>query len=318
MRRTGAISVERYTPEHKPFWDEFVRRSKNGVFLFFRDYMDYHADRFIDQSLVFFQEERPIALLPANRAGHALVSHGGLTFGGMVSDDRMRTPLMLELFDALQAHLIDAGVSRLVYKAVPHIYHRLPAEEDLYALVRMGATLVRRDVSSAIRLGNRLPFRRLRRRKIREAAEHGLEIRRSDDYDAFMSIVVEALATKYRLTPVHTPEELNLLATRFPEHIELFGAYRGDTMLGGVLMYAGDVVARAQYSFAGPEGKRLGALDLVLDYLINDYYADRQYFDWGISTEQDGRYLNVNLIENKESFGARAIVHDFYELELSP
>ena len=317
MSGSGALSVERYRPEHKPLWDEFVRRSKNGVFLFFRDYMEYHADRFVDHSLLFFHDGRPIALLPANRIDDSVISHDGLTFGGIVSDDRMKTPLMLELFDALREHLVQAGVARLVYKAIPHIYHRLPAEEDLYALARSGATFVRRDVSSAICLANRIPFRRLRRRKIRAARAHGLEVRKTDDYATFVEIVAETLGTKYGQAPVHTAKELRLLAKHFPENIELFGAYEGGVMLGGVLVYAGDLVAHAQYSFSRAEGKRLGAPDLILDYLIGDYYADRQYFDWGISTEHDGRYLNVPLIDNKESFGARAIVHDFYELDCS-
>jgi hypothetical protein len=316
MSRAGSLTAERYTAEHKEAWDQLVRGSKNGVFLFFRDYMDYHSDRFLDHSLLFLVAGRPVAVLPANQVDQTLFSHDGLTFGGVVSDSRMKVPLMLDVFACLGDYGAQNGLKRLVYKAVPHIYHRLPAEEDLYALARYGARLVRRDVSSAILLANRLPFRRLRRRQIKEALGHGLEVRKSDDYETFRAIVAEQLDAKRGLSPVHTAAELRLLATRFPDNIEFFGAYKDDVMMGGVLMYVGDVVAHAQYSFATPNGKRLGALDLILDFLINERYADRRYFDWGISTDDDGRFLDVPLIENKESFGARAIVHDFYELLL--
>lgn len=316
MSRAGSLIAERYTAEHKEAWDQLVRGSKTGVFLFFRDYMDYHSDRFLDHSLLFLVAGRPVAVLPANQVDQTLVSHGGLTFGGVVSDARMKVPLMLDVFACLGDYCAQNGLSRLVYKAVPHIYHRLPAEEDLYALARHDARLVRRDVSSAILLANRLPFRRLRRRQIKEALGHGLEVRKSDDYETFRAIIAEELDAKRGRPPVHTAAELRLLATRFPDNIELFGAYKDDAMMGGVLTYAGDIVAHAQYSFATPEGKRLGALDLILDSLINERYADRRYFDWGISTDDNGRFLDVPLIENKESFGARAIVHDFYELLL--
>ncbi len=48
--------------------------------------MDYHSDRFNDHSLVFTRKNRLIGLLPANIKDEALYSHGGLTFGGIISD----------------------------------------------------------------------------------------------------------------------------------------------------------------------------------------------------------------------------------------
>src|SRR5262249_47787360 len=145
----SGFRLVRYSPDRKAAWDEFVARSKNGTFLFRRDYMDYHADRFHDSSLMAFQRNHLIAVLPANREGDALVSHGGLTYGGFVAGDRLRTAHVLDLFAALLDHAREAGVRTVTYKPVPHIYHRVPAEEDLYALFRQRARLVRRDVSSA-------------------------------------------------------------------------------------------------------------------------------------------------------------------------
>ena len=59
------FEIERYTPAKKDEWDQFVRQSKNGTFLFLRDYMDYHSDRFADFSLVARDGEKIIAVLPA-------------------------------------------------------------------------------------------------------------------------------------------------------------------------------------------------------------------------------------------------------------
>lgn len=312
------IVVAPYEPGRQREWDEFVGAAKNGVFLFRRDYMDYHADRFPDASLIFADEAgRTVALLPATRRDDALVSHAGLTFGGIIADTGMKLGPMLELFEAMVERLRADGVRQLVYKAVPHIYHRVPAEEDLYALFRHGARLFRRDVSSAIDARARLPFSKGRRYAAKLARKGGVEVRRSDDFETFMRIEERLLGEKYGARPVHTAAELRLLAGRFPENIRLFAAHRGAEMLAGVVVYAGELVAHAQYIAAGEEGKRAGALDLVLEHLINEEYADRRYFDFGISTEQGGRLLNAGLAENKQGFGARAVVYDFYELDLS-
>lgn len=44
-------------------------------------------------------------------------------------------------------------------------------------------------------------------------------------------------------------------------------------------------------------------------------YVGRSYLSMGISTEQAGRLLNTGLVEQKERFGARTVVHDFYSWE---
>jgi hypothetical protein len=313
---TSTVKIARYTANDKPAWDNFVTSSKNGVFLFYRDYMDYHADRFTDHSLMFFSDDALIAIMPASIKDDVVYSHAGLTFGGFVTDSRMKMGLMLELFDHLRAFLKEAGSKRLIYKVVPHIYHQLPAGEDLYALFRAGATLVRRDVSSTIDLAEKLSFSRGRKYEIKQAQKDGLEVHQSDAFDVFMAIEEHVLDTKYESKPTHTAAELAMLANKFPESIKLFIATHQQETLAGVVVYETKNVAHAQYIAASDEGKELGALDLILNYLINDYYSSKKYFDFGISTEQEGRYLNLGLIENKQSFGARAIVYDSYELDL--
>lgn len=308
------IQVERYQAFHVDSWNAFVHASKNGTFLFCREYMEYHAGRFADHSLLFFENNRLAAILPANLSeDETLVSHGGLTFGGVLVDTKMSMPLMLEIFAALRTYALQLGILRIIYKAIPHIYHRLPAEEDLYALFVYQARLYRRDVSSSVELANQLPFTKGRRGCIKKAQANGIVVRRSDDFEAFMQIDEIHLLSKHNKKPVHTANELTMLAERFPEHIHLFGAFLNNTMLGGVVVYVSKTVAHAQYIAATPEGKKLGALDSILSYLLNDYYSEMRYFDFGISTDHNGRYLDINLILNKESFGAKTIVYDFYE-----
>jgi hypothetical protein len=311
------IHVVRYEKNHQPLWDEFIAKSKNGVFLFYRNYMDYHADRFTDHSLLFFEDSRLIAVMPANIVGGRFISHGGLTFGGIISDSKMKMTIMLEIFEILREHLTSLGVKQLIYKAIPHIYHRLPAEEDLYALFVHKANLYRRDVSSTIPLFAKLRFSKGRKWCIKKGKTNGVQVRQSDDFETFIAIDEQHLMQKHGKKPVHTATEIQLLASLFPENIKLFAAYKGETMLGGTIMYESKQVAHAQYIAATDEGKEIGALDVILGFLINDYYQDKTYFDFGISTDHEGKYLDVGLVANKESFGARTTVYDFYEISLA-
>ncbi len=311
------MQVLPYTYELSAPWDAFVRASKNGPFLFLRGYMDYHADRFPDASLVITDGDATwLAVLPATRAGDIVSTHAGLTYGGFVTNARMTTARMLEVFTATRDHLRACGVTRVIYKTVPSIYHRYPAEEDHYALFRADARLHRRDVLSVLRPRDHLAFQERRRRSIKKAVQAGVEVRESHDREAFWTILETTLQERHDARPVHTLAEIELLTGRFPESIRLFGAYAAGELVAGVLIYETAMVAHAQYIAASHPGRSCGALDLLFDYLIHTVYGEKPYFDFGISNEDAGRTLNLGLIEQKEGFGARAIVHDHYEWNL--
>jgi len=311
------IELTTYQPQHKALWDEFIKRSKNGNFMFQRDYMEYHSDRFLDSSLLFFEKGNLVAVMPANVADDVFYSHAGLTFGGIVSGSRMTIALMLELFDCVMTYLSELRVKTLVYKATPHIYHLLPADEDLYALYRYGAKLIRRDVSTAILFDERIPFDEGRRRGINRGKRNGLTIKQTYDFEAFMSIQEEVLRSKYNVKPTHTSREIALLARRFPENIKLFAAYRDEMMVAGVIVYESKPVVHGQYSASTEIGRKMRATDLLFDSLITQYSARKKYFDFGISTEHGGAHLNRSLTAYKEDFGARAIAYDAYKVDVA-
>lgn len=301
--------------KHKAEWDAFVAASRNGTFLLKRDYMDYHADRFRDASLLAYHNGVLRAVLPANREGDVVTSHGGLTYGGFVVDAALTQPLMLELFADVCAWLKREGVATLSYKTIPPIYHRHPAQDDLYALFRLNARLCRRDVLSVIDCRNRLPYQQRRARTLRKSPAD-LAVGYSEDYAAFWDVLAENLRSRYDRDPVHSVAEIRMLAGRFPENIRLATAVQNGSVVAGAVVYVTDRVCHVQYNAASGEGKAMGALDAVLDWLIREFEQRVAWFDFGVSTESDGTYLNTGLVEYKEGFGARSMVHDFYELDL--
>lgn len=308
------MNIVRYTHDQGHSWNSLVKSSRNGTFLHLREYMDYHADRFTDHSLLVY-DDKLVAVLPANECGDTVVTHGGLTYGGLIYPLGVHAVDVLEIFQKIGAYFKAAGKRALVYKATPHIFHRYPAEEDLYALFRHGARLVRRDISSVIELEERPKFSDSRKNTARKADKLGVAIGRSDDFHGFHHLLSSVLA-KFGTSPVHTSEELSLLKSRFPDQIELYAATHEGALLAATLVYDFGNVVHTQYMASSDIGRKCGALDFLLLQLIEKTYSNKCYFSFGISTEEQGRILNGGLIRQKEGFGGRAVVHDFYEWNL--
>ncbi len=310
------LEIRRYESSLREDWDGLVERSRQGTFLLARGYMDYHSDRFSDMSLMFYEGGTPMALLPANVDGDGLHSHQGLTYGGLVFDERLTSGAALGLFREMNAYLGSMGIRSVTYKRIPWIYHRLPAEEDLYAIWReCSASLVGRDISTAIPMDSRLGWSRDRRYGVNKARRNGVAVGESDDIGAFWRVLEDNLRDKYGARPVHTAGEMELLRSRFPGRIRLYAATRDGRTLGGTVLYDCGRVVHAQYISASPEGKALRVIDAVIDFVLGHAMGGGGWLDFGKSTEEGGRILNEGLIYQKEGFGGRGICYDTYRWE---
>ena len=312
------IRIEMYNSSFKEAWDGFVSVSKNAHFMFYRGYMDYHSDRFVDNSLMFYDEKgHLIAVLPANIKDAVLYSHQGLTFGGVLVNKKATTETVYNLFLAATAFLKEkSGVDSFIYKRMPDFYNTYPAQEDLYALFLLDAKLFRRDVSVAIDMVEPYRYQEMRKRKINKAQKNGLEVFEESNFNEYWDLLTKVLSAQHDTTPVHSLAEIHLLKSKFPSNIKCYTVRLNGELLAGTVIYETETVAHTQYLANSAKGRELGALDMVIDNLIKNVYKDKKYFDFGISTEDNGRTLNKGLIVQKEGFGARAFVHDFYEIKI--
>ncbi len=311
------ITVHFYNAEKQAEWDAFIDASKNGTFMLKRGYVEYHSDRFTDISLMFYEDDKLIAVMPASLHGNEVRSHGGLTYGGIISDKKMTTPKMLEVFDALKAFLKEKGVEKLIYKRVPSVYHKYPSDEDMYALFRNNAKIAETNISTCILMEDRISFSERRRRNIKKAVKANLKVVQSFDFEGYINLVNDVLGAYHGAKAVHTGEELALLANRFPEEIKLFIAENDEKeILAGVLIFDTPLTVHTQYIANSEKGRNIGALDLVFDYLINEYSKNKKYFDFGTSNEEHGKVLNPGLVGQKQEFGGRGIAYVIFELEL--
>lgn len=315
--QTTGINVVRYDSSQEGPWNEFVRRAKNGLFMFQRNYMEYHSDRFKDFSLMLYQGEKLIAVMPASLHDKELRSHGGLTFGGLVTGIDMKQHHMLDCFTAMREFFVANGITSVLYKVVPHIYHSVPAEEDAYALFVNNAQLFRRDSATVVDLPKKIKVSNGRRGHIAKAGREGVVVEESEDFDSFIALENEVLMRYHGAKAVHTGAELALLKSRFPENIKLYVAKLNGELLAGTVIFVYENMIHTQYMGSGDKGRKIGALDFLIGKLMEKYGETKRYFDFGISNENEGRVLNAGLCAQKEDFGGRTVAYDQYKLDLT-
>lgn len=310
------INIIPYVANKKDIWNNFNKDAKNGLFMFDRNYMDYHNDRFIDNSLMFYEGEKLIALLPCNIVENILYSHQGLTFGGFIMDENMKQGRMLECFEVLKEYIKENNFKKLIYKSIPHIYHKIPAQEDLYALFRNKAELFRVDCSTTIDLQNIFKMSDLRKRCIKKAQKNEVEVVLSEDFNTFLMLLNSILQKQHGVNAVHSVEELKLLYSRFPQNIKLYVARFNEEIIAATLVFIYENLVHTQYLAANEKAREIGALDLLIKTLMDEFAKSKKYFDFGISTEDSGEILNHGLISQKEGFGGRSVVHQFFSINV--
>lgn len=306
--------VKRYQESDYRSWNTLVSQAKNATFLFHRDFMDYHKDRFEDFSLLVFEGEKLVAIMPANRAGEMVYSHQGLTYGGLVYEN-LRLVSVIKVFKMILFYLNENKIAKIQLKTLPFIYHSQPAEELNYALFLAEAQLIRRDTLAVIDLSKPFQFSKIRKRGIQKGKSNGLIIKEENNFEPFWNqVLIPNLESRHHAEPVHSLAEIQSLKNHFNKNIRQFNVYYNNEIVAGTTVFESGNVAHCQYISKYEEQENLGSLDFLYNHLIKEVFADKKYFDFGISNENQGKALNNGLSYWKESFGASTVVHDFYEV----
>ena len=308
--------VEKYTKENRLAWDTFISGAKNATFLFARDFMEYHSDRFTDYSLLVYKDDLLYAVLPANIVGDKLYSHKGLTYGSLVLSKSAKLLYTFEAFKALLAFLDAKAISSLELRNIPTFYNTMPSDELSYFLFKANATLIKRDALMVIDTSTKIKFQKNRREGINKAKRNGLTIAVDDNFEGFWNeILIPNLQQKHAVAPVHSLEEIQLLAAKFPDHIKQVNVYKDNVIVAGTTLFLTKTTIHPQYVSGNSDKNAFGSLDLAYDYIINHFDSSKRYFDFNISSEENGTALNSGLIFWKESCGARTYVADNYLID---
>jgi hypothetical protein len=316
------ISVLPYTDMRKADWDAFCDGANNATFLHTRRFLSHHGSRFEDASVFVIYGSQIVGVMPAARdPSDALTvsSHPGITYGGLVASQWLTGARSLMAMEAIVEYYKKTGFARLLYKVVPHIYHRRPAQDDLYSLHRMGARRYRTDLAAVIDLADRGEVSSRRLRGLKKAKQSGIAVRKGSVYVRnFWRVLADNLASQHHVRPVHSEREIESLMQSMPDNISLCVAVDSDEIVAGVVLFDSLRVRHCQYIGTSEVGRQKAALDVVFDHCIEE--ASQQglcFFSFGISTEAQGKTLNSGLHTFKAEFGATGIVHEFYECSLA-
>lgn len=315
------MQIRAFVESDSQQWDDFCANSVNATFLHSRRFLSYHGERFKDLSLIIEDGKQWLAVLPAAEhpsKSQVVVSHPGITYGGLLHQGRLNGADTLQAFGQICRFYAELGYQELFYKAIPLIYPTVPAQDDLYALFRLGAERYRCDLSSSIDLSNRRQASERRRRALRKANQAGIVIDNNINRLAeFWSVLSENLAEKHQATPVHSLAEIQTLIKRFPDNIQLRCAVQAGQVVAGTLLFVTSRVLHSQYIASNAAGQEANALDAVFQHCIETAAPGNRYFDFGISNENDGQVLNEGLYRFKTEFGGGGVVHEFYRLALN-
>ena len=317
------MQVARYTDGDAETWDRLVALAPAGTFLHTRRFLAYHGDRFADMSVLLLDQHGtvrgvlPAALDPADP--RRVVSHPGITFGGLVHDGSIAGTSMLDAFAALRRHYAALGMRVLRYKAVPWIYHGQPGADDLYAAFHAGAVRTRCELSCAIDLANRRAPSSRRKRALKKALSAGVEVVDGAELvDDLWRVIGDNLARKLGERPVHTVDEMRMLSARFPENIRFLAGRVDGRVVAGLVLFAGAAVTRAQYIASSTEGYDVSALDAVVERAVEQAREQgRRYFDFGTSNTDQGRELSGGVYQFKWEFGGGGVVQEQYDIPVT-
>ena len=312
------IEIRKYSSHLRDDWEGFLAASKNGTFLHSRNYMEYHADRFDDYSLMAYNGTRCAGLLPANLLHpNTIESHSGLTYGGLILNENATAGEVFSVFSAMLLYCHDRGIDTINLKMAPDFYATVTQQELEFALFATGAELYRVDITLAAdrRNGNGIRVQDRRVRGARKAEKAGVTVQETDDFSSFWNrVLIPALKERHDTSPVHSLAEISHLKQMNTDHIRQFNACKDGHVLAGITIYETRTTAHAQYIASNREGRETGALDYLVFHLMNTVFSRKPYFNLGIVNEREAPGINTGLLEWKEGFGARAYAHRFYRI----
>ena len=312
------FKIEKYQPQYKTQWDNFVGKAKNATFLFYRDFMEYHNDRFEDFSLMVFKEEKLIAILPANKKEDTIYSHQGLTYGGLIFEKDLGIEFLENIFQEIKNYFKTEEVKNAIIKIIPKFYQESYSSAVEYLLFKNKARLIRRDLNYVIDLREPLNVHKSKLKFEKREIWNQLKMIKSESFTSFWNdLLIPVLKEQYNSSPVHTTEEITLLAQHFPQNILQYNVWLEGKIVAGMTLFCSGKVIKSQYGVVNVIGKEYRALDFLYISLLRKFKEERYcFFDMGTTNENDGYTYNKGLSKYKEEFGASPVNLDQYELSL--
>lgn len=316
------FKIEPYRTINEKEWDDFVlNESVNGTFLQTMNFLNYHPkDRFKDSSFIIRDKKNTIiAVCPAceiiEENNKILYSHKGSTFGGIIIRKRhYLTEKVLEIISEVDNYLKDEEYSSCFFKITPTLFAKKNADLLEYCLSNKGYYQYT-ELSTFIDFFSYKDkitsnFTQGKRTNVNNGIKANLIIKPIyNEYEIklFYEILCENLY-KYDTRPVHSLEELlDLKNNRLGKACQFYGVFKENEMIaGGMVFYFEQInIAHTQYLAAKQEYGTLSPSTFLYYGIINEMRKKNVVgLSWGISTDNQGKDINIGLTKSKEAYGS--------------
>lgn len=306
------ITIIRYNELKKSCWDNFISCSKNGTFIFQRDFMEYHSDRFNDFSLMIYNDKKLIALLPANIIKNTVYSHQGLSYGGIILKKDTKFKAHILIYQNILSFLEEQKITKFIIKEIPIIYNQ---QNDEFTVIvnNLKSKILITDIYTYLDTREKLLLNRNRKRALKKAKINDIKIIKNNDFTNFWNqLLIPNLKNRFNTNPVHTLNEILLLKEKFDNEIVFFGAYQNKILKAGAVLFISNDVAHFQYSAGELIERNNGALDLLFYEIIKYFISEKKYISFGSSTGKNINSINEGVLYWKESYGTENVVQRTY------
>ena len=316
------VLVEEYTPDQFDVWESFIDESVNGTIFHRQKFIGYHpADRFQDNSLLFYYKKRLIAVFPAcviERNGKTVLkSHAGTSYGGPVFNEKQSLRRVYSVMEALDEYAREKGFDQIEMRTSPKIFYKSFLDQLEFTLSGLGYCREAEELVTFYRMADYAynedilefakSFPTTCRKEIRKSAEHitAKIVETEEEVNRFHEILSDNLSSKYNKQPTHTLDELKTLLRLFPGEIFILGIYHGDRLVGGyTVITINEKGLHIFYAAMDYDYQIYRPLNLGLARLIQiGTERNMEVLNYGISTEDGGKYINWGLLRFKEDFG---------------
>lgn len=310
-------TVRRYHSDDVALWNAFVSSAQNATFLFHRDFMEYHADRFQDYSLLVFEEEKLVSIIPANTTEDKVYSHNGLTYGGFVLNQTVAENDFEKIYAAVVDFLKKADKKQLVIKEMLPFYSQNNTIDFRDFFNKNRVKITDRKMNLAINFKSDYTISKSKKKHYRRLQSAGLVVKKEARFEVFWTkVLTPLLAEKYHTKPLHSLSEITFLQHKFPHNIEQYNLYQGEEILAGITIFKTQKAVKSQYGATTENGKKHRALDYLFIHLIEEFSKSFDYFDMGTVDDNSELGYNEGLLNQKKELGCELYYQNIYQIAL--
>ncbi|POR20899.1 FemAB family protein, partial [Flavobacterium columnare] len=306
-----------YNSNYYTIWNRFIETSENATFLFHRDYMEYHQERFEDFSLMIFDHKTLVGVLPANRIDEVLYSHQGLTYGGFYFSSKLTLDKIEIILQDIFHFLNENNIKEIILKQIPNLYLQYHQGIDFLLFNRYKSLLVKREMNLMINYRTLFSISKSKMKRFNKLDKLGLEIRKETSLMPFWTnVLTPRLMERYKTKPVHSLLEIQKLRDLFPSNIVQYSVYFENKIIAGITLFISERGIKSQYGATTVLGEKYRALDFLFIKLIQKYKDSFHFFDMGTVSNSSSLGYNIGLLQQKKELGCSIYNLDTYKIEI--